>query len=287
MLLIQLCSRNYISNARKQISRLKKLPPWCHNLNPQQTDLLKREDQLQQNLDALREQFPRVARSIAYEQAGSADVAKPTHEYFYALPRETDPNWHIVHQLRLDSDADAASKVRAAIMANFPADTPLNAVEVAAVDVDLFNNSFKFEENGREHICRSKTYSGTNRSGDHIWRIENKRFLVRVEASHGHVISNELIRRSQLPPNQRDIAIHLDNVEQLDPHVIAHCKNRGFITPSDANAGRIVLTLCSAYVFAAQASLTELTSSPVDLSALGTAFLDIIKVLSHSLAVCF
>jgi hypothetical protein len=253
-------------------------------LNPREKELLQSENQLQQKLH-------RVARSLdtlAYEQARTAGVAAPTHDYFYALPRDIDPSWHIVHQFRLDSDVGAASRVKAAIMAIFLDGAPPDTVEVAAVDVDLFNNAFKFkDEDDREHICRSKTYSGTNRSGDHTWRIENKRFLARVALSHSHIISNELIRRSQLPPNQRDIVIHLDKVQPLDPRLIAHCKTKGLITASDANNSRIVLTLCSPYVFAAQASLAQLTSSPVDLSALGSAFLDIIKVLSHSQAFCF
>jgi hypothetical protein len=232
----------------------------------------------------------RVARSLAYKQARSADVATPTHEYFYVLPQETDQNWHIVHQLRLDSDADAASKVKAAIIAEFSS-IPPDAVEVAAVDVDMFNNAFRFSHNDKEkYICRSKKFSG------HEWRLENKRFLVRVASSpHSQLI---LQRLASLNPSDQPLCVK--NVSQLATQPVAWQGSKYFgqqspygkdfgkyetsakkgVTALDANSSDITLSLCSPLVFAVQGSLAHAPSSAVDLSALGTAFLDIIKVIA-------
>jgi hypothetical protein len=223
-------------------------------------------------------------------QSASADVAAPTHEYFYALPQDSDMHWHVVHQQRLDSDDNAASRVREAVLAEFTG-IPADAVEVAAIDVDMFNNAFKFKDGGKEQICRSKKFSG------HEWRLENKRFLVRVKSLHSHHI---LRRLASLNPS--DQPLRVQNVLQLATQLVIHGDRRSQyyqtqspygkdferyetnswpkkeITAVRANSGDIPLSLCSPLVFAVQASLAHAPSSPVNLSALGTAFLDIIKV---------
>ena len=226
---------------------------------------------------------------MAESHFASADVPAPTHEFFYALPQDTDANWHVVQQQRLDSDADAASKVRQAILAAFTG-IPADAVEVAAIDVDMFNNAFRFHgAHGDEQICRSKKYSG------HQWRLENKRFLVRVKSSHSHHILQRLASNSDLP-------LRVQNVPQLATQLVTRQQSRYYQTQSpygkdfeyyekhakpikaisalDANSSSISLSLCSPFVFAVQGSLAHAPSSAVDLSALGTAFLDIIKVIA-------
>ncbi len=222
----------------------------------------------------------------------SADVHRPSHEYFYALPQDFDESWHVVHQQRLDSDADAASRVREAILAEFTS-IPPDAVEVAAIDVDMFNNAFRFViDHKDQQICRSKKFEGQQ------WRLENKRFLVRVRSAD----SSHILQR--LSSKDSGIPLHVQNVPQLATQLVTHQNNQTNLyyqkqtpygkdfeyyethsqpmkrVPADAaNSGNIILSLCSPFVFAVQGSLAHAPSSAIDLSVLGTAFLDIIKVI--------
>ncbi len=285
-----------IITAHIQISECKAKQKQGKALQPDQEKMLLGESQLQQDFDALKKTYPRVAQKLFETKLESARPDPPkTHEYFYVLPQPNDVRWHDVHQQRLDSDSGAASKVRAAIVAKCPGLTK-DAVEVVDVHVDLFNCAYTLYN---EKIYRPKVYIGLSASSPpvHQWRPQNKRFLVRVPVSHSRHVLDALGSRCPIP-------IVVKNVNPLPtklvtvPHWLENRKYDGIQCPlgidfanyesrlrkevkaPDANREDIALSLCSPFVFAVQASLAcpDQPSSQPDLNALGTAFLDIIKV---------
>ena len=279
-----------------QISECKAKQKQGKALQPDQEKMLLGESQLQLDFDALKKTYPRVAKKMFETKLESAKPDPPkTHEYFFVLPPSNDVRWHDVHQQRLDSDAGAASKVRAAIVAKCPGLTQ-DAVEVVDVHVDLFNCAYTLYN---EKIYRPKVYVGLSASSPavHQWRPQNKRFLLRVPVSHSRHVLDALSSRSPVP-------IVVKNVNPLPTKLVAvppwldNRKYDGLMCPlgidfgnyeqrlrkevkaTDANTQDIALSLCSPYVFAVQVSLAcpDQPSSQLDLNALGTAFLDIIKV---------
>jgi hypothetical protein len=273
-----------------QISELKAKQQGGSALPPEQIKLLEGEADLQRLHEDLKKKYPRVAKKLLAAASESASVAHPkTHEYFYVLPNCRDDYWHDVYQQRLDSDDRAASKVKHAILASFPL-LQENQVEVVELRVDLFNSAYMKFDGNTHRIYRPKAYVGHSATSPpvHRWRPQNKRFLVRVPVAHSHHVRS-------------GISITVENVDQLPTELVTWPKSRYFNMPCplgidfehyekkakkevglalDANAQDVRLSLCSPFLFAVQASLAcpHLPNSQVDLSALGTAFLDIIKV---------
>lgn len=188
----------------------------------------------------------------------------------------------------------AASKVKHAILASFPL-LQENQVEVVELHVDLFNSAYMKFDGNTHRIHRPKVYVGPSATSPpvHNWRPQNKRFLVRVPLAHSHHLHS-------------GTSITVENVDQLPTQLVTWSKSQYYNMPCplgidfehyeksakkavgalDANAQHVRLSLCSPFLFAVQASLAcpDLPPSHVDLSALGTAFLDIIKVLTRSVS---
>jgi hypothetical protein len=251
-----------------------------------------RESELLKNLRALE------------AKPGAADALKaaagPKWTYFYVLPATFDFNWHDVYQQRLDRDAGAAAHIEAAIRLKLKTEYKLPdkglRIEVATARVDLFNEAYKF--NAGERMARAKEYVGDG--SVHAWRPENKRFLVRISESHSKELLSAFLS-SHCP------TITVLDVPQLPVFPMADRglkQNHGALSPNgfdfatyehfcnknprkvanpalDANRrDGIVLSLVSPLIFGVQASLAPkyLPSGLLDLSTLGTAFLDIIMV---------
>ena len=210
----------------------------------------------------------------------------------------------------LDRDAGAAARIEAAIRLKLKteykvADKGLR-IEVATARVDLFNEAYKFDFG--ERMARAKEYVGDG--SVHAWRPENKRFLVRVSESHSKELLSSFLSSSHptivvLDVPQLPVFQMTDRGRQRYNGAVSpngfdfatyekYCKKnpRNVANPSlDANRrDGIVLSLVSPLIFGVQASLAPkyLPSGLLDLSALGTAFLDIIMVggapalLTHS-----
>jgi hypothetical protein len=166
---------------------------------------------------------------------------------------------------------------------------------VVELHVDLFNSAYMKFDGNTHRIHRPKVYVGPSATSPpvHNWRPQNKRFLVRVPLAHSHHVHS-------------GTSITVENVDQLPTQLVTWSKSQYYNMPCplgidfehyeksakkavgalDANAQHVRLSLCSPFLFAVQASLAcpDLPPSHVDLSALGTAFLDIIKVLTRSVS---
>ena len=187
----------------------------------------------------------------------------------------------------MDNDPRAADCIKTAIVegieqAGFGKPSP-GDVEVATAQVDLFNEAYTF---GPQHsrICRPKVYEGVV-AGQHRWRPENKRFLVRVNTP----------RFAEYFCRLRTILVK--NVEQLPAATLQsyffenyETHHKKSITAGHANVGNIQLSLCSPFVFAVQGSLAPTyvpSAVSLDVGTLGTAFLDIIMVMPRALCWLF
>ena len=201
-------------------------------------------------------------------------------QYFFVLPN-TFKAWHDVLQQRLDSDPNAHNHVRDAIRAGwFRTDRFSHPVEVAAVNVDLYNQALTtssgFYPNIKEFIGRSKKMVGGR------WHPQNKRFLVRIRLDKDYVKPPEIdvsgiakLAESALPTLSPDYKKILDQYG-FQKKGIPHSSDE----PKDVNAHEIIeLSVVPALFFGLQVSVGVPMHQPqLELSSLGTAFLDLIMV---------
>jgi hypothetical protein len=201
-------------------------------------------------------------------------------QYFFVLPN-TFKAWHDVLQQRLDSDPNAHNQVRDAIRASwFRTDRFSHPVEVASVNVDLYNQALTtssgFYPNIKEFIGRSKKLVGGR------WYPQNKRFLVRIRLDQDHVKPPEIdvsgiakLAESALPTLSPDYKKILDQYG-FQKKGSPRCSDE----PKDVNAHEIIqLSVVPALFFGLQVSVgVPMHQRQLELSSLGTAFLDLIMV---------
>jgi hypothetical protein len=223
----------------------------------EQKEMLENEAALEQEFLDLKRRNPRATGLFESRLATAKPAAPPApllaavkdYHYLYALPNTNSEYWHDVYRQRLDRDRDAASKIKQAIEKASSVE-----VDVVSVNVELF------EAKRRQH-------SGENEETTFV-RALNKRFIIRVDAKES----------SRLPE-----FIRVDHIDALPAELLA--ADAGTSTSSkvpavDANRNPVRLSLCWPFFFALQSSLAiPPLGSHVDLSALGSAFLDIIMVI--------